>query len=396
MSYNDINIDWCGEILSELGYGLQARRMLKPLIDGGANIKLIPNEGYVSNDRKITDPYWVSKVEESKNKPDAPIRINFSLPNLYQLGKGINIGYSMWETSNFPREWLPHINRVDHFAVPSNYLVKAAKELGVSSPIHIIKPTINTSAWSPNGDKVIISEVPENHVKFLFVGNWIPRKNFEDLIIGYLCAFDKITDVTLIIKTWSTQPGPDGRKHIEDAIRHISSRVTGIDKPKISLLTDVLSEGTMQGLYRFCDGFVSVTHGEDACQALLEAMSSGLLVVSNTFGSIGSCIGSINSLVVESSEMPVNNATIPLYDSYQNWSRIDMKSYISKLKKAYALIKSNNEKHIKERARKYIEDNYSEQVNTLQIANLIRKINEKKEKQSTKILIDELVGLPPT
>ena len=42
--YSNLKFEWCGEILAQVGYGVQARNILKPLIEGGADIKLIPAE----------------------------------------------------------------------------------------------------------------------------------------------------------------------------------------------------------------------------------------------------------------------------------------------------------------------------------------------------------------
>ena len=57
----DLRIEWRGEILSDIGYGLQARRILKPLIDAGVDVKLIQAEHYIPEERRIKDLFWLEQ-----------------------------------------------------------------------------------------------------------------------------------------------------------------------------------------------------------------------------------------------------------------------------------------------------------------------------------------------
>ena len=107
----DLQIEWRGEILSDIGYGLQARRILRPLIERGVDVKLIQAEDYISEERRIKDPWWLEQIAKSQGKPDAPIRICYEIPPVSQYREGaFNIAYCMWETSKYPREWIGKLN----------------------------------------------------------------------------------------------------------------------------------------------------------------------------------------------------------------------------------------------------------------------------------------------
>lgn len=383
--YKDLKFDWQSEITSVVGYGLQARRMLRPLIEGGADIKLIPDEDYLPPHMRIDDPFWNSQIESSKSKPDSGVRIMYSLPTRFRPDpNGINIGYAMWETDEYPREWSRIINEsCKYFFAGCNSLVNSAKKANISMPIIPMNATLDTSIWNPTGPKIQINDIPKDCVKFLFIGNFIPRKNLEDLLLGFNAAFEGAKDVCLIIKTWSNSNDSKGKKHIADAIRLLNSRATGlISKPKIHVISDILEEEQIINLIRYADAYVSVSKGEGFDLPLMQAMSMEKLVLATRFLAHGDYLDNSNSIDIKYTLTPCSEAAAPLYDSYQNWSRPDMGSYIEALRQAYILIKNNTYQKYGQEARKTIINNFSIESNTDKIANIIRKITN--EKQSSK------------
>lgn len=374
MRYSDIEIDWVGEIRAYPGYGIQARRILQPLIEGGAKVKLIPNEDYIPEERRIQDPYWMTKIEGSKAMPDSPIRVNFAIPPLYKLNpNALNIGYTMWETTQYPREWVPAINQLDRFFVGSDQLISSATAAGIKVPIHVQTSTMDISKWGREGGVLQVSELPENCIKILFIGNWIPRKNYEDLITGYVAAFDGVEDVALVIKTWTTGDVAS-RGNIEAGVRHIANKMTGIKRPKISLIMDILPEEQIIALMRSCHIYASVAHGEGFDLPMVQAMSVGNLVVSTRFLGHADYLKDDNCIPVNYSLTPVTGANAPHYDGYQMWSRPDMKSYVDGLRHAYTLVKSKMHTPYIDRARDTVAKLYDVETNTEHLAELMRKI----------------------
>lgn len=373
-TYSHLHFDWVGEILAIRGYGLQARRILRPLIEGGANVKLIQDEDYVPEDKRIKDPWWLEQIAKSKTKPDSPVRVCYSLPNLYKLNKNaVNIGYTMWETSQYPREWVPMINQMQRFWVGTPSLEKSAKAAGIKIPIDTVCATIDLSEWTPDGPVTSISEIPSNSVKFMFVGDWIPRKNYHDLIIGYLSAFSGVKDAALIIKTWSNQPGQEGRKNIENAVRHYGDKIQGIDKPKIYLLTDMIEESSMIQLMRGMDVYTTVSHGEGFDLPMVQAMALGKPVVATNFLAHEDYMTVENSIPVNFTLQPVFDAVAPLYQAYQLWSRPDLLDYIYKLRTAYQLVKTNKASTLGAKAREEMTNRFSTEVNTPKVCAAIEK-----------------------
>lgn len=398
MDYSDINIEWQSEITARVsGYSFQARRMLKPLIEGGAKIKLIPDEDYLPPHMKLSDPFWDEQIKKSKEMPEAPLRVCYALPTRFKPDpKKITVGYSMWETNKYPKQWVDTINRTcDYFFAGCEALVGSAKKGGVTIPIFPVNATLDVKEWNPEGHKLRINEIPDDSVKFLFVGNFIPRKNLEQLLLGFAVAFEGVPDASLIIKTWAHGNDAKGKKHIAEAIRHLLNRATGLStRPKVSVIADILDEDRMRALVRSCDVYTSVSKGEGFDLPMVQAMSMEKLIVTTRFLAHNDYLDDTNSIDVPYSLTPCVEAAAPLYDSYQMWSAPDMEVYISSLRKAYEEIKAGSPKGLGKNARTTIQDLYSSEVNTPKIANIIREIRDGKHKphvQTTKEVVKNLV-----
>jgi len=390
--YSNLKFEWCGEILAEIGYGVQARNILKPLIEGGADIKLIPAEEYVPDNRKIKDPFWLEQVEKSKTKPDAPIRINFSIAPQFRMRQGaFHIGYCLWETTRLPNEWIPILNQQDHLFVPSSTHVDYYTASGITKPVSVVRPTV--SNLDTSGPKMSINELPDDTVKFLFSSNWIPRKNHQDLIAAFCCAFNNIQDVSLVLKSWPVSEDINAKRNIEAGVRHFSDRVKGVSRPRIYLLNDYVSHSRMESIIRSCDVYVSASKAEGYDSASIIAMQMSKLVLGLPFGIKSDYITPMTSIPIDYSLEPVIDSGAPGYDAYQMWARPSIESLMSSMLRAYNMIKNpaltTNDvlgltaEQLGKNAREKVLKLYSSEINTPEIAKTITTIQNEISKAFT-------------
>ena len=346
--YSKLKIEWCGEILADIGYGVQARAILRPLIQGGADVKIIPAEDYVPESRRIKDPFWLACIEASKTKPDMPIRVNFSIPPQYRPRPGaINIGYTMWETTRLPNEWLPIMRSMNHLFVQSESVVdyytvnSPLFQEGTPNPkVSVVRPTFEDP--SNVGNKLHINEIPDNVIKFMFSSNWVPRKNHADLITAFTAALGGVEDAALILKCWPMDDSVTNKRNIEGGIRHYTDRLRGLPRAKIHLIYDLMSSQAMQGLIRNCDVYVSASRAEGFDSATVAAMAMEKLVIGIPFGIKRDYLTSTCSLPVEYSLEPIIDSAAPGYDPYQSWARPNMESLIYNIRLAYEMKKDSN------------------------------------------------------
>lgn len=390
--YSNLKFEWCGEILAQVGYGVQARNILKPLIEGGADIKLIPAEEYVPENRKIKDPYWIDLIEKSKTKPDAPIRINFSIPPQFRMRQGAyHVGYTLWETNKLPNEWIPIMNQQDKLLVPSGSHIAFYKTSGITKPVEVLRPT--STAVSPIGSKMSVNEIPENAVKFLFSSNWIPRKNHSDLIAAFCCAFNGIEDVALVIKSWPSGDDVNSKRNIEGGIRHFSDRLRGVNRPRVYLLNDFVDQERVESIIRACDVYVSASKAEGYDSATIMAMEMEKIVIGIPFGTRGNYINDRTALPVDYSLEPIIDSAAPGYDAYQMWARPNMQSLMDCMQQAYQMVKNPslsinsvldiNKEQLGKNARDKVLKLYSAEANTPEVASTIKQIQDEISKTFT-------------
>ena len=394
MKYSDIKLDIFSEITARMGYGLAIRRELKPLIEGGADIKLIPDQDYLPSHMKIEDSYWDKLIKDSETKADNDIRICYCLPprSKFSDKNKHRIIRSMWETDKYPREWVAHINRTASiFFAGCDALKASAINGGITIPVIPTYHTLDIDEWSKDGPTLEINEIPDGCIKFLFIGNFIARKNLEQLLLGFSVAFEGVQDVALVVKTWAHTNDANGKKHVAEAIKHFYNKATGLSsKPKVSIITDILEESQIIALIRSCDAYVSVSRGEGFDLPLMQAMAMERLVIATDFLAHKDYMTDSNSIKVKYTLTPCVDAAAPLYDSYQNWSAPDMGDFITKLKHSYELIKGGKHLTYGANARATIKNKYSPEVNSDRIANVIREIRDGKYAQKKVSIKDAL------
>ena len=373
----DLRIEWRGEILSDIGYGLQARRILKPLIDAGVDVKLIQAEHYIPEERQIKDLFWLEQLEKSKDKEDAPIRICYEIPPVAEYKKdAFNICYAMWESNKYPREWIGKINGGQAFIAGCPGLIDSAKNAGVKVPIGCIMPPLDTDVWCPEGPKTGIAGVESDNIVFMVNANWIPRKNFADLMTAFCCAFNGVKDVVLVIKTWGGNNSAEFKKQIKDNVHNKLNGLHHIDRPKVLIISDLLPEEQIIKLMRRADVYTTVSHGEGFDLPMVQAMSLGKICVATRFLGHDYYMTERNSIAVDYSLMPIVDAQAPGYTADQMWSRPNMEHYMECLQRAYKMVKdkSGQLEDMQEHARSTIQTKFNNDTITEDVIKTIRTL----------------------
>lgn len=330
-------IEWAGEVLTNIGYGTFARKVVKSLMDSGVKVKLLPMEHYTPEAQKINDPFWIMKLAESQQMAPAPVRINCCIPPVAQLGAGKNIGFFMWETDNLPRSWIPLIRRYNQVWTGSKFSSTIVSQHNPN--VVTVYPPVVEKGTAP----VDLEGITNDTIVFGYVGLWIPRKNMEDLFTAFIAGFEGIKNVALVIKTWGGDNSAGFKQTVTQRVRDNINSHTGLtDRPKILLINDILPESQIANIIARINVYVSPSHGEGFDLPLTEAMSQGKIIVANKFASHSDYLTNQNSLLYDYSLEPIAGAMIPGYEAYQNWARPSVDSMIEKMRDAYQIIVNKN------------------------------------------------------
>jgi len=140
---------------------------------------------------------------ENKSQKNIDTIINVVLPHhLEYNGNFKNIAYYFSETDNLPIEWSSKLELMDELWVPNTSMVIAARNAGITKPIHVVKPPIDTSKYER-----VYSKIPDLESKlagdfsFLFVGDLQRRKNLSGVIKAFHTEFQTNEPVSLVIKS---------------------------------------------------------------------------------------------------------------------------------------------------------------------------------------------------
>lgn len=184
--------------------------------------------------------------------------IQHVLPPMMQYIHGAkNIGYGYFETDNIrPSNWQYHLNLMDEVWVSSKQNKECLERSGVRVPIQVV-PIPYYPYPSKDADFGI-----QNRYAFYHIGDWSSRKNTLNLIKAYFSAFRPWDHVVLVLKTYvEGLPTNKSREFIMNEINNLKISMRRGQYPPIILVTDYMSEESIQELHGQGDCFVSMERG---------------------------------------------------------------------------------------------------------------------------------------
>ena len=185
-----------------------------------------------------------------------------------------------YELSSVPEEVVAEINSNDHVYVTSSFVHKTFSDHGVTVPMSVLGHGYDPSLYQ---------YVPRSRGRefvFLCVAEHTSRKNLPFLVRCFEKAFQHAHDVRLVLKLGFHGEG--------DLRRHVSQ------PEKVTLLTKLFAdEAKLAALYRQVHCFVLPTRGEGFGMPILEAMATGLPVITTDYGGQLDFCSAQNSFLIQ-------------------------------------------------------------------------------------------------
>lgn len=265
----------------------------------------------------------IIKILENKPCINPDVCIQHVLPHLYYYNSNVkNIGYLAVESCDFKDSmWHKYCNLMDEIWVPSTYCKEACIKSKVNKPIKIIPHCLNVDQYI-NFNNSNIRQIQElkSTFNFVFIGEFIERKNIESLVRAFHKEFHYKEPVNLLIKTSGIDY--NSIKNYCDKIKH-GLKLRKKYKEEI-VITGHLPFNDYLSVLKQCHCFIMPSRGEGFCIPSLETMLLGIpsIYTSNT-GMDDFSIG----ISVESKKVPcfggissLNN----LYTANTYWMDIDI------------------------------------------------------------------------
>ncbi len=300
---------WRGPVLDSTGYGAASREYALALHRQGFDIKIetytwgYPSKSIEKDKREQLLILMHKPIDINKQK----LLILHSPPGNIDLGENRQkfnrtILYTAWETTKIPKPMIPTIQSFDAVCVPSFQNMKTMINSGVNIPLYHVPHGVDTRMFTPGNKKFLLNNANGRFV-FVSIFDFIHRKNPETLLRAYWEEFSSNDLVLLLIKTY----GGSRKKIISNVNQYKRLLGYGNETAPLVIITGIIGEEELKGIYTLGNVFVLPTRGEGAGLPFMEALSSGLPVISTGWGGQMDFIHEHNSFLVDYELSPVKN-----------------------------------------------------------------------------------------
>jgi len=248
----------------------------------------------------------VSDAELEMIKRDEDFKINLIITHpiywVHNAYAETNYAYLIWEGSHIPKWILEEAKneKITKILVASNHTLKAVEnsttDQAILSKIILTPHGVKASFLgrsSSNAERVDnLPLLAQDAFKFLAnkgLRNLEDRGGLQYLIKAYLEEFNPDEKVELVLKL----NGAYGIPNLMEMFPALKGKT-----PKVSLITDHLTDEQLRELYNQCDVFVSPTRAEAFNLPCAEAMSQGLPVITSNFGGQTDYVTNSNGFLV--------------------------------------------------------------------------------------------------
>lgn len=338
--YKDISITWTGDITSIAGSAQHARQLLKPLIEGGAHIKLEPRKPGVP-EIKLSE-WWIDNIQRLIESPPGMVCINHGHPMQMRKNEvgGPTVLFTHWDTYNLPGEWVNRINEYDQVWTPTRSLASNLKI--ITKKTSYILPYYLEDKDFDYTTPAEIDGIDKSTFVFGATGHWNNRRNMTDVITAYIGAFSDKDNVALLIKTISNDSyNPNSRIDLINVINTIKGGFNKKDIPKIIVIQDPVDDKAMDEIINRFNCFVSASRGDSKNISMLKAMAKGKPCIFPLVHANADIINSMNIDKFKNYIYPISHSAIPVmqmgtyYTAYDFWANINVEELMVSMKKVF-------------------------------------------------------------
>lgn len=292
---------WKGPVMDATGYGTASRGYVLALDQLGFDVKIEPYSWHFPiKDKNRDDLERLGQlIAKSYNQAKTKIFIYHTPAETIQLcdkddGLYRRILHTVWETNRFPNHWLSNMDPFHAVCVPCTQNLKALKSGGINIPVFLTPHGIDTNQFKPE-NKALPMKDAEGKFVFFSVFDFKHRKNPEALLEAYWKEFSTRDNVILVIKTYG-----ENRNFIMRQIKGLKQKLDiKSETASLTVLTGILHDIELKGLYTMGDVFVLPTRGEGVGLPFMEALSSGMPVIATGWGGHMDFLNESNSFLVD-------------------------------------------------------------------------------------------------
>ena len=298
--------------INDLSYGICSLHIVDELIKLGHEVSLFPI-GKPSCHARHADNIKLAIKNADYFSVNAPcIRLWHQFDMSMFVGKGLHVGFPIFELDTFTdKEW-HHLNSCDELFVCSNWakdiIVKNSKSVGNYPQTSIVPLGVDTSVFTPKLSK-------RKPTIFLNVGKWEIRKGHDVLVDIFNMAFNEDDNVELWMMCDNIFLSPEEQQIWHNKYKH---RRLG---SKIRFIPRVETDEQVAEIMQQADCGVFPSRAEGWNLEALEMLACGKDVIATDYSAHTQFLTKANSLLVPITELE------PAYDGkwffkQGNWAKL--------------------------------------------------------------------------
>ncbi|MBN2180407.1 MAG: glycosyltransferase family 4 protein [Sedimentisphaerales bacterium] len=205
------------------------------------------------------------------------------------------IGYTVWESTLVPKDWINQLKQLDQVWVPSSWGRDVFVENGISEDfIRVVPEGVDTSVFNPDITK--FDELDNGKFKFLVVGKYEERKCTKEIILSFSQEFKRQEPVELVLLC---------HNHFIknfDILKEIE-KLNVAHPANIRIVKYLPGLNDVARLYKSCDAFLMPSRAEGWGLPIMEAMACGLPVITTNYSGQTEFVNENNAYLTEIKEL---------------------------------------------------------------------------------------------
>jgi len=195
-----------------------------------------------------------------------------------QFVRGKVIKWGIFETDTLPTDYLNYLRRSNLVWVPSKWAKNVLIQHGFCKDhVNVVNEGVNPNIFVPSCKT---RGRNSDTFRFFACGKNEARKGFDELLLGFKMAFGNDGKTQLHLKADYFWGGP---RYTEHKKCQLNKQINDLGLNNVTQITGDLSTNDMSGLYSYYDAMVFPSRAEGWGLPLIEALASGLPVVSTFY-----------------------------------------------------------------------------------------------------------------
>ncbi|MFC0418145.1 glycosyltransferase family 4 protein [Cytobacillus solani] len=298
---NQVNIHNFGSFFEPTGYAKLNRSLILEMIKQGANIRFTP----CVNEREpiSLDPNEVSLLKSLSHRSiqeNHLVFYNFIPSYLKKDPNHYSIGLTMFECNRLPMGWEHSCNQMDEIWVPSMFNYHTFIHSGVQpQKLKVMPLGVNTNIYRPGVSPLNINGKRSFSFLIMSSSGWDARKGYDVLLQAFVEEFSEEEDVCLIIKIRASSQ--EEIRQQQERVNQFVHQIAGRNRSSIIFFstTDDWNEEKIVQLYNSVNCYVLPTRGEGWNMTVMEAMATGLPVITTNWSAHLDFINHTNGYLID-------------------------------------------------------------------------------------------------